>query len=207
MLFQRRHKLPLLAKIRNMIWPTMGLKRLLQYYKHRTVRIPASAHSIASGLAFGCAISWTPTFGTHLLQCAAFSFIFRANWVAAFLGSALGNPWTTPLMMLIAYHVGKAFFIATGHSDFLHLIDGAAPSFKSFLKAILEGKVTLDMLQANFQIYLLPALIGGYMMALATYPLFYYPFYGMIKSARAARAARIAHKVHVEAAEITRQAR
>lgn len=206
MLFSRRIKQKPWPKIRNLIWPDMGLKRLLYYYKHRSVRIPASEHSIAAGFAFGCAVSWTPTFGTHLLQCALFAWLFRANWVAAFLGSAFGNPWTTPVMMVMAFHVGKALFVATGHGDIIMPDDGAA-TFGEFLKHILSGDVTLQMLSDNFYEYLLPTLLGGYTLALATFPLFYYPFYFMVKGARAARRARIEKKVHAEAIEVTGQAR
>lgn len=205
MLFSRRVKQKTWARIRNLIWPDMGIKRLFSYYKHRSVRIPASEHSIASGFAFGCAISWTPTFGTHLLQCAVFSWLFRANWIASFLGSAVGNPWTTPLMMVMAFQVGKALFISTGHADVIMHADGAA-TFGVFLKSILHGKATIQMLADNFYEYLLPTLIGGYTLALATFPLFYYPFYYMVKGARAARRARIERKVHAEAIELTGQA-
>lgn len=205
MLFNRRTKQKNWEKIRNLIWPDMGLRRLLYYYKHRSVRIPASEHSIAAGFAFGCAVSWTPTFGTHLLQCALFCWITRTNWIAAFLGSAFGNPWTTPMLMLIAYHVGKALFVATGHGDIITPDDGAA-TFGEFLKHILSGDVSLQMLSDNFYEYLLPTLLGGYTMGLATFPLFYYPFYYMVKGARAARRARIERKVHRDAIEVTGQA-
>ncbi len=206
MLFKRRVKLPFLGQLRNLLWPKMGWRRVAYYYKHRTVRIPASEHSIAAGLAFGCLVSWTPTFGTHILQCALFCWLTRTNFIASVIGSAFGNPWTTPMLMVIAYHVGKALFVATGHGDFLQAAEGAHASFGGFLKSILQGDVSLDFIAANFKVYLLPTLIGGYTMGLATFPLFYYPFYYMIKGARVARRARIQKKVHREAIEVTGQA-
>lgn len=190
MLFKRRLPQPYWNKIGNLIWPKMGLKRLAYYYKHRTIRIPAAEHSVAAGLAFGCAVSWTPTFGTHLLQCAAFSWLFRTNWIASFIGSGFGNPWTTPMLMLISYHVGKALFVATGHGDMvLHTND----------------PITLELLMNEKMKIFLPTLLGGYTMALATFPLFYYPFYYMVKGARLARRARIQRIVHKEAIELTGQ--
>lgn len=65
-------------------------------------------------------------------------------------------------------------------------------------------EVTEDSLQAT-KIFL-PTLIGGYAIGIATYPLFYYPFYYMVKGARAARRARIEKKIHQEAIEVTGQA-
>src|SRR5688572_29956544 len=107
MLFKRKNKLTLSQQVRSVIWPRTGWKRALQYLGHRTVRISDTAHSIALGLTIGCAVSWTPTFGTHLLQCFLFSKLLRANWMAAFIGSAFGNPWTFPLILWIAYQVGE----------------------------------------------------------------------------------------------------
>ncbi len=205
MLFKRRIAQSSYDKLRNLIWPKMSFKRVFNYYKHRTVRIPDGEKAIARGLAFGCLVSWTPTFGTHLLQCLVFCWLTRSNWIASFLGSGFGNPWTTPMLMLIAYHVGKALFVATGHGDFIALSNDAHDTFGGFLKSILHGDITWTLISANFKTYLLPTLIGGYTMGLATYPLFYYPTYFMVKGARAARRARIENKVHQEALEMTGQ--
>ncbi len=192
MLFKRRLPQSYWQKIGNIVWPKMGLKRLAHYYKHRTIRIPAGEHSIAAGLAFGCAVSWTPTFGTHLLQCALFCWITRTNWIASFIGSGFGNPWTTPMLMLIAYHVGKALFVATGNGDMvLHTND----------------PITFELLMNEKMKIFLPTLLGGYVMGAATFPLFYYPFYYMVKGARLARKARIQRIVHKDAIEVTGQSK
>lgn len=110
------------------------------------------------------------------------------------------------MLMLISYHVGKALFVATGHADVLQAVEGTHATFGEFLKSILSGEVTYDLVAANFKKYLLPTLVGGYTMGLATFPLFYYPFYYMVKGARAARRARIERKVHKEIVEATGQA-
>lgn len=204
MLFRRRNKQNSWARIRNLIWPDMGLKRLYSYYKHRSVRIPASEHSIAAGFAFGCAVSWTPTFGTHFLQCLIFCWVARASLISSFLGTAFGNPWTFPMLMLIAYHVGRALFVATGNVDIIEPA-GGAESFGEFLRGLLSSDITWDWFRANFAEYFLPTLLGGYVMGLATFPLFYFPFYYMVKGARAARRARIERKVHAQAVSMTGQ--
>lgn len=190
MLFKRRTAEPLKQKIINLVWPKMGFKRVLDYYKHRSVRIPASDHSIAAGLAFGCLVSWTPLFGTHLIQCIIFSWITRTNVIAAFIGTAFGNLLTTPLLMLIAYHVGKVILHTLGF-DVVHHAD---PSVYVGEEAYQAPKIFL------------PTLVGGYAVGIATFPLFYYPFFYMVRGARAARRARIEKKIHKEAREVTGQA-
>ena len=190
MLFKRAKIQPLKDKIRNLLWPTMGWRRVLDYYKHRSIRLPASEQSIALGLAFGCAISWTPPIGVHLIQCAIFCWVTRANWLASFLGTAFGNPWTTPLMMFVSYQVGKALYIGFGYEAYL--VDHI-------------GTITFELIKTQGVKILLPTIIGGYVLALATFPLFYFPFYYMVKGARAARRARIENKFHKHVLDLTGQ--
>lgn len=191
MLFKRREKEEFWSKARNLLWPRMGLRRLWYYYRHRTIRIPASEHSIAAGLAFGALVSWTPTFGTHLLQCAAFNWITKTSFPAAFIGSAWGNFITTPALMLISFHAGKLILATLGLDHLVHHHpDGIT-------------EVTESSLEAT-QIFI-PTLVGGYAMGTLTFPLFYYPTYYMVKAARAARRARIERKIHDEVVEITGQ--
>jgi uncharacterized protein len=190
MLFKRRTAETLKQKLGNLVWPKMGFRRVLDYYKHRSVRIPASDHSIAAGLAFGCLVSWTPLFGTHLIQCIVFCWLTRTNVIAAFIGTAFGNLLTTPLLMLIAYHVGKIILHSLGF-DVVHQTD---PNLTVNEEAFQTKEIFL------------PTLVGGYAVGIATFPLFYYPFYFMVKGARAARRARIERKVHKEVREVTGQA-
>lgn len=186
MLFKRRQTEPWTSRLRNLLWPDMGFRRMASYYKHRSIRINASAHAIAAGIAFGCLVSWTPTFGTHLLQCLLFCWMTRTSFIASVIGSGFGNFITTPFLMLISYHAGKIILQTLGYDDPLpHLDDG-----------LTEAELDAPGI-------FLPTLIGGYAVGIATFPLFYYPTYYMVKKARAARAARIARKA---ADEVTGQA-
>lgn len=201
MLFKRRDKEPIHRKLGNLMWPRMGFRRMVDYYKHRTIRIPASEYAIGAGVGFGCMVSWTPTFGTHLLQCLLYCWLFRANFFAAFIGSALGNLWTTPIMMYISYHAGRIILTVLGFDDIL---------------TNHSGNFDNDDLDFSWEVFrehgwrpflplFVPTLIGGYAMGILTFPLFYYPTYYMVKGARLARQKLVERKVHKEAAEITGQ--
>ena len=189
MLFRRRKRLPFIDRATNFLWPHMGWRRTARYFKYRTVRIPDSAHRIAAGLAVGCAISWTPAFGTHIVQALFFAWIVRGNWLAAILGTAFGNPWTFPFLFWIAYQVGRQVFLLAGWGGF----------------AELPGPLSFEELMNHPMKILLPMLAGGYLCALLSFPVFYYPFYYMTKGAQAARRARITRIVHANAAAMTGQ--
>ena len=58
--------------ILNIIWPTIGWKRLLRYWVIRITRLPGSVYSISAGFACGAAISFTPFVGLHFILGALF---------------------------------------------------------------------------------------------------------------------------------------
>lgn len=190
MLFQRRDPESLNNKIRNLIWPKQGWVRTVKYYKYRAVRIEDSVYSIAAGLAFGCAISFTPAFGTHLIQSAVFCWIVRANWFAAAIATTFGNPFTFPLLWSVSGVVGVFLFKVLGFGEYL---DGYY--FPENIEEIGDLPVK----------FLLPVMVGGYVVGLAVYPPFYYTFRAMLRTARAARKARMTKKVHKVAKEVTGQ--
>ncbi len=172
MILKRKNKEALLSKVRNAIWPRMGWKRTLTYYKHRVLRIPHSTHDIAMGLASGCVVSWTPTFPFQILQCFIFCKIVRANFPAALLGTLFGNPWTFPILFTIAYSVGHMILNVTGLDDLLIFLIGDSALFK-------EDGFGMEKF--------IPTLIGGYIMAVLSFPAFYYAFFYMITAGRASR--------------------
>lgn len=190
MLFKRRNPLPLLKKLKNILWPGMGWGRTARYLKHRTLRLQDSPHSIAAGLAIGCAVSWTPAFGTHLIQCVVWCWLLRGNVLASWIGTAFGNPWTFPLLLWISYKVGVFFFEMMGWTGTFNDLPEPVP-----LENMLDHPMKI----------LLPMLVGGYIVGITTFPLFYYPFYYMIKGAQVARKARITRKAHKAAQEVTGQ--
>lgn len=180
MLFKRRKRQSLWSRVRNLIWPKMGWARTFNYIKHRVLRLPSSASSIALGLASGCVVSWTPTFGFHILQCFVFCLLVRANFLAALLGTTFGNPWTFPILLWCSYQVGSYVLMFLGYGDLLlfdpdmHLIE----KFKEYPVEIF-----------------MPMLVGGYTLVFITFPLFYFPFYYMVKAGRAAQV-KVSAKVH-----------
>lgn len=190
MLFKRRTPVSWRSKALNTVWPRMGWKRTLHYFKHRVIRIQDSAYAVAAGLAVGCAVSWSPAFGFHLIMTFLFCWLIRANWLAGFLGTAFGNPWTFPLLWWVSYQVGHFLFDAMGWGMMFQTLDDPIP-----LEDMPERPVKM----------LLPMLFGGFVMGIVTFPLFYYPFFYFIKGAKAARKARITRKVHKAAQQLTGQ--
>ncbi|CAN7720424.1 DUF2062 domain-containing protein [Rhizobium sp. LjRoot98] len=106
MLFRRRKPPSLAQRIRAAFWPRKGISRSIRYVAIRVIRLKATPHAVAAGVAAGVAVSCTPFLGFHFIMAFCLAFILRGNMIAAALGTAFGNPLTFPLIFAVAYRIG-----------------------------------------------------------------------------------------------------
>lgn len=96
MIFKRRDKRGLLARVGEFLAPRKGWRRGFEYIGRRVQRLPDTPHRIALGFACGAAASFTPLFGLHFIVALAIAFAVRGNLLASALGTVVGNPLTFP---------------------------------------------------------------------------------------------------------------
>lgn len=92
--------------LRQLVRPDMGYVRALRYLGHRVARLPGTPGSIAAGVSFGVAVSFTPFLGLHMVLAVALAWLTRANVIAAALGTFFGNPWTFVVIWPLTYQTG-----------------------------------------------------------------------------------------------------
>ena len=192
-MFKRREPLTILQNIKEMCWPTMGWLRASTYIKHRLARIADSNHKIALGLALGTAISFTPVVGTHFVQVVVLAFIFRANMIAALIGTFVGNPWTFPFMWWAAISFGSYLF------ELMGLPASSTPPHHVNLTIIW------DIIKNDPLRIFLPWALGGYLLGAISMLVSYPIFYNMINGVKIARQKARLHRLHKAAKEITGQ--
>jgi len=83
MIFKRRNKETFGQKMRIALWPRRSISRSIKYLMLRVLRLTASPHVIAMGVAAGSFASFTP---------------MRGSYVAAATGTFFGNPLTFPFI-------------------------------------------------------------------------------------------------------------
>ncbi len=105
-MFGRRSPLSLLERVRHLFVPRGGWGRFVSYALHRLKRLPGTPSRIAAGFACGAAVSFTPFIGFHFLLGAMAAAALRGNILASAIGTAVGNPWTFPLIWLWTYKIG-----------------------------------------------------------------------------------------------------
>jgi uncharacterized protein (DUF2062 family) len=108
MLFSRRTPEGLLSRIRLHLWPRRSFARSGQYFWKRVMRLRATPHAIALGVATGVFAAFLPFVGLHILIAAALAWMLRGSMVAAALGTTMiGNPLTFPLIWGGTYTLGR----------------------------------------------------------------------------------------------------
>ncbi len=106
MLFKRRIKLRLFDRARDLLWPRIGMRRTARYLGLRMARLRGGPHSVAAGFACGVMISFTPFIGFHFLIGGVIALAVGGNLIAMAIGTAVGNPWTFPLIWWWCHKLG-----------------------------------------------------------------------------------------------------
>ena len=141
-------------RLKHIIWPKKGFQRSFIYLKERISRMRASTHALSLGLACGAAASMTPFIGFHFLLAALLAFLFRANMFASALGTIIGNPWSFPFIWAANHFVGNFVIDSFGIAPWLAEV----------------AKQTGDDVPVTF-IYTIT--LGGVVLAVVTFPIFY----------------------------------
>lgn len=106
-MFKRRIPQTTFQRLRQFFWPREGWWRATKYLWQRTIRLSGTPHSIALGLAIGAFASANPILGTHILWCALIIYFIGGNFIAAVLGTWVGNPASFPFIWLATFGTGN----------------------------------------------------------------------------------------------------
>jgi uncharacterized protein (DUF2062 family) len=161
-MFRRRDQLPILDRLRDLVWPRIGWGRTVSYYWHRLQRIPGTPGSVAAGFACGLAASMSPAVGTHVLVGLGLAYAVRGSLVASVIGTLVINPWTAPPVWFATYYTG-AFILGweryghAGAAEFVAMFVGLTRAVAS-----LDARLFVDSVWPVFW----PMLVGAFPVAL-----------------------------------------
>lgn len=172
MIFKRRVKPHRIERIRVAVWPRHSWSRSIKYFSKRVLRLSASPQKIAAGFAAGAAASFTPFIGFHFILSFVFAYILRGNFLAAALGTAVGNPLTFPLIWASTYKVGLYIMAETdrplpkfgdklNHSMLSQSLDTIWP----VLKPMLIGAVPLGLITGVLSYFIILGSVSTYQKA------------------------------------------
>ncbi|KEC55442.1 DUF2062 domain-containing protein [Bartonella koehlerae] len=155
MLFRRREPIDFVKRIRLWLWPRRSFSRLFFYIHKRILRISATPHKVALGFAIGIFLACSPLFGMHIVLAIFFSWILRANFAAAIIGTIFSNPLTFLLIVVADYKVG---------SFCLSLFSNVSEISLSQIHTLFDG-LTLSntslLFKGAWQTIMRPMILGG----------------------------------------------
>lgn len=157
MLFKRRKQEGRWTRLRVSLLPRRNYARSMRYFAKRVIRIRATPHAIAAGVAAGAFASFTPLMGFHFILSFLLAFLMRGSMIAAALGTAIGNPLTFPAIWAAALGLGRWLLGIEGNGD--------SAEFGSVLRE--QGFVAL------WEPFIKPMLVGGIPLGLAVGLFFY----------------------------------
>lgn len=170
-MFRRRQKKPLTRLMRDLLWPAMGIKRLLRYYQYRLARHPRSPQELAASMAHGAIVTFIPIPGSHAFITVLLCWLTRLPLVPGLIGTLVGNPWTLPPAWFAAYKLGD-------YGCHLLGIDNGKEPVSFSLDAL--GRMTV----ADFMDMMVPTLLAGMLLAALSWPVFYYVFLMIVREAK-----------------------
>ena len=153
-MFRRRHSQSFVSRIRSVVWPERGFRRLFAYLLQRIARMPGSPLSIAIGVACGVSVSFTPFIGFHFLLGAFLAYLLRGNILASAIGTIVGNPWTFPLIISADFSIGSWALVQLGM---------VPPSVDLSISEIIADPMN------NLMPLLMPMMLGGLIMGVVTW--------------------------------------
>lgn len=160
------------ASFRNAAALGERIQRFLRYWYLRLVRIQASPHNIAIGLAAGVFIGLLPVLPFQTILAIALAFVLRGSKIAAALGTWVSNPLNWVPVYMLFYCVGRA------------VVPFDVPAFNP---SQLEMKEMLEMGWKFFAVMM----VGGLVVATPSAIVSYFLAYKGIQAYRARRKARM----------------
>ena len=177
MVFKRRDKQSLLQRLRTLFYPKKGWKRGIQYVSHRVKRLPDTSHKISLGAAIGVFVSFSPILGVHMAMALILVYILRANLVAAFITTMIGNPVTYPFIAAAALNLGRTVLgrnirdedFQSLHAAFWEASTGAWQLIQSWFGVAERPEGLTAFLSELFVPYLVGGTIIGLVLGAITY--------------------------------------
>ena len=185
MLFRRRKTADFGEKLRVMFWPRRSFARSARYFSRRVLRLTATPHAVAAGVAAGAFASFLPYMGFHFLIAAGLAWLLRGNLIASALGTAVGNPITFPFIWGCSLGLGR------------YVLDGSEPGQ---LKPLELGRVLWELdFALLWQPFLKPMTVGGAMLGTLCGLILYLVTYWAVGVFREQRRKRLADRARERA--------
>ncbi|MCC2110897.1 MAG: DUF2062 domain-containing protein [Hyphomicrobiales bacterium] len=160
MLFRRRVDPHFWERLRIWAWPRHSWRRSFKYLIKRVLRLTATPHAVAAGVAAGVFTSFTPFVGLHITLALVICLLIGGNMAAAVIGTGVGNPLTFPFIWAATYELGRTILgngseRADPHAITSGLFSSSYETILPIIKPMTVGSIPIGV----------PFAIGFYFLA------------------------------------------
>lgn len=205
MVFKRRNPRSVWEWAREMVYPTGGFVRAVQYVRLRLTRLPDQPHRIARGVFAGVFVSFTPFFGFHFLSALLLAWILRGNLLAAILATFVGNPLTTPFIAISSVEFGHWLLGIETPLTFLSIVaafnNAGTEIWRNIIAVFTEDPTHWESLRRFGEVIYLPYLVGGLLPGFIVSMLFYWGTIPLVRAYQRHRANRLRERIERRHAE------
>jgi hypothetical protein len=205
MVFKRRNPRSVWDWGRQMVYPTGGFLRAIQYVRLRLTRLNDEPHRIARGVFAGVFVSFTPFFGIHFIFAALIAWLIRGNILAALLATFVGNPLTTPFIALTSVEFGRRLLGIDTPLNFLTIVaafSNAGSELWENVRAMFTDEPThWASLRQFFDLIYLPYIVGGLLPGLIVGLLFYWATIPIVRAYQRIRSHKLRERIARRQAE------
>ena len=112
-------------------------------------------------------VSFTPLIGFHFVLAVIFAYLLRANYIAALIGTIVGNPISFPFIWGLIYKVG-AFIVDKPEDN-------------------LRPNINFEIIINQTYDIFIPMLVGGAVLAIPIWVITYFITYSFVSSFKKAK--------------------
>ncbi len=134
------------------------------------VRVDATPHRLALGLALGIFMATTPFLGLQVCGAMGLAWLFGASVPAAVMGTFWANPITCPLLWLASYRLGASLLAIEEGGEIVRLA-GGFDAVKS--AALAPGRSTLGAAFDLLWPVAKPLTLGAVLIGMVSAAVFY----------------------------------
>ena len=127
----------------------------------RFIKLQASPHAIAGGMALGVFIGMSPFFGLHVITAVGLAALLKWSKISALIGVQITNALTAPLIYPVNYWIGSKLAGFSGETAWPS--EFSLTEFMQFLRQ--SNQIILDMVVGG-SVRSLPLALVGYVATL-----------------------------------------
>ena len=184
------------------MWPRRSWLRSTRYVTKRIMRLTATPHAVAAGVAVGITTSFSPFLGLHFLIAFALAVLVRGNVIAAALGTFFGNPLSFPFIWAATYETGHFLLQTEAKRSGAHAITQAMKDIVSTMWK-LDFAASANAIAEIWSPLLYPMSIGGALLG----TMIALPFYFITRRATVLFREKRRNRLMEQAAAIRARAR